>query len=119
MFNHCKTCGADKRTTSSCIDRTVFVDGVEYSPVRWGHEKWFDSKSEQDCDSCVVCGVSVGGVHHPVCDFEACPKCGQQIFACGCRKDGVYRRTTLLERLLDFLGDEISEISYSPWNKTA
>lgn len=34
--------------------------------------------------SCHDCGATVGEYHHPGCDMEACPKCGEQYFICEC-----------------------------------
>lgn len=33
---------------------------------------------------CHDCGVVDGGIHHPGCDAEECPKCGGQIISCDC-----------------------------------
>lgn len=31
---------------------------------------------------CLECGAHIGELHEPGCDWEQCPKCGQQLIAC-------------------------------------
>ena len=33
---------------------------------------------------CGDCNVKKGGFHHPGCDRERCPRCGEQLISCGC-----------------------------------
>lgn len=33
---------------------------------------------------CHDCGAKWGGLHHPGCDSEKCPRCGGQYFICEC-----------------------------------
>lgn len=33
---------------------------------------------------CHDCNIENGGVHHPGCNAERCPKCGGQLISCGC-----------------------------------
>jgi hypothetical protein len=37
-----------------------------------------------DRERCHDCNVERGGFHHPGCDDEKCPHCGQQVISCLC-----------------------------------
>ena len=36
---------------------------------------------------CHDCGTPVGGLHHPGCDVERCPRCRGQAIFCGCQEE--------------------------------
>jgi len=38
--------------------------------------------------SCHDCTTPVGGLHHPGCDAERCPRCLGQAISCGCLWEG-------------------------------
>src|SRR3954452_24346697 len=68
----CKWCQQEMMTATTCTgNRPIVVDGKSYSPV----------PAEEDCGDC---GVSAGGLHHPGCDIESCPCCGEQRLFCNC-----------------------------------
>jgi hypothetical protein len=67
----CEWCGQDMLAATTCTGNLPFeVDGATYKPV----------PAEEDCG----CGVSAGGLHHPGCDLEVCPRCGGQRLHCNC-----------------------------------
>ena len=35
-------------------------------------------------EKCHDCGVHIGEVHKPGCDWEECPFCGRQLLSCEC-----------------------------------
>jgi hypothetical protein len=39
---------------------------------------------EKDWGDCHDCGTPPGGLHHPGCDVERCPRCHVQAIACAC-----------------------------------
>ncbi len=41
-------------------------------------------KDMNPANHCHDCGVSIGELHVPGCDNEACTKCGLQRISCGC-----------------------------------
>ncbi len=83
----CPACGQDMRDAESCGGPKIQVAGQVYDRVRFGQEtenRW------EDFDACPECGVSHGGLHHPGCDIEECPRCRTQYLSCDCGegKDG-------------------------------
>jgi hypothetical protein len=63
--------------TKSCISMPVgFLDDVEMPPVRYAGS-----------NRCHDCNIEVGGLHHPGCDMERCPRCGGQLISCNCKKE--------------------------------
>jgi hypothetical protein len=77
----CPFCGQDKRDAESCGGPMIQVAGRVYERVRLGQEsgnRW------EEFDFCPECGVSHGGLHHPGCDIEECPRCRTQYLSCDC-----------------------------------
>lgn len=80
----CPACGQDMRDAESCGGPLLQVAGQVYERVRFGQEsgnRW------EDFDFCPECGVSHGGLHHPGCDVEECPRCRTQYLFCGCGEE--------------------------------
>lgn len=50
-----------------------------------------DPIRERDISKCGDCGVIEGELHHPGCDMERCPKCGNQLLSCCCWQDTTLR----------------------------
>ena len=68
---------------ASCIEEEIeLVDG-NYKPIQWGHEQTDWGHGPR----CGDCGVLPGGVHHPGCDIEECPRCHTQLITCDCWPD--------------------------------
>lgn len=54
----------------------LIMEAVPYNP-NYGDEN----------QRCRGCGIKRGGLHHPGCDMECCPKCGGQLISCGCLEE--------------------------------
>ena len=54
----------------------------EEGDLAWGYREF------KEGDRCPDCAAKVGNYHHPGCDMEACPRCGEQIISCGCDVSG-------------------------------
>jgi hypothetical protein len=68
----CECCNQEMFTAVTCTANPPFaVDGTTYTPFA----------AEEDCGDC---GVSAGGLHHPGCEIESCPCCGEQRLYCNC-----------------------------------
>jgi hypothetical protein len=88
---------------------TAVVEGVAYHRVPYGpppdlhddqefewasrdqlpaiRERWA-TWPEGWAANCRDCATPQGGLHHPGCDTERCPRCLGQAISCGCRWDG-------------------------------
>jgi hypothetical protein len=70
----CAWCGREMSTGASCTEGTLHSGGVV----------WPLSPATSRCHDC---GVRPGGLHHPGCDMQRCPRCGGQLISCGCPFD--------------------------------
>ncbi len=81
----CTSCGQEMTQRVSCALTTlVLVDGV-YERRRYRPRPTRDPRGER-C-RCGDCATPAGGLHHPGCDLEACPRCRGQLISCGCWED--------------------------------
>jgi hypothetical protein len=76
----CSYCDQEMLDHVSCTATTYddFPDGVSRERVAYEDEERYD---------CHDCGTPPGGLHHPGCDMERCPRCGGQAIACNCDED--------------------------------
>jgi hypothetical protein len=65
------------------VAHAVLVD-ARYQRVRYGGET--DDYGAGSGARCHDCNVAPGGLHHPGCDVERCPRCGGQQVTCACRQ---------------------------------
>jgi catechol 2,3-dioxygenase-like lactoylglutathione lyase family enzyme len=58
-------------------------EGGTYARVRYGRETFRDP-AEASRAPCRHCGAVKGQLHEPLCDYEQCPVCGEQVMSCDC-----------------------------------
>ncbi len=80
---YCMHCKQEMKLAVSCTERVLRMGGARYPCVAYGNERG----GEQPRWRCHDCGVQPGHFHHPGCDWAQCPRCGGQLFMCGCRFD--------------------------------
>lgn len=79
----CDDCSEEIPFAESCTSAPYLTGRTE---IRWqskpfGIEKGGTCGAKERCGSC---GVMKGGYHHPGCEVEECPKCGDKIVSCDC-----------------------------------
>ena len=72
--------------TGKPLKDTAVVEGVSYYRVPYEITGRFGPDGRPQ--SCHDCAAPQGGLHHPGCDMERCPRCLGQAISCGCRWDG-------------------------------
>jgi hypothetical protein len=73
----CAACKQHMLVADGCtICLLVLKDGRRVKPRKY--EGGWDSGTGR----CRDCGAKVGHYHHPGCDLERCPVCGQQALCC-------------------------------------
>jgi len=82
----CPTCRGEMLVARTCNGEPILIDGRPFDPIRFGKETdpWRRSAATRRCHDC---GITRGGFHHPGCDMEECPDCGDQLLMCGCLDD--------------------------------
>lgn len=74
----CTACDREMLGYVPCsLERLLLVDG-SYERRRVGG---------RGVSNCGDCGAPRGGLHHPGCDMERCPRCRGQLIMCGCWDD--------------------------------
>ncbi len=63
---------------------THYHDGTEaFARVPYGQETFWNSIIAPS-QPCPCCSTLQGQLHEPLCEYEQCPKCGQQVMSCDC-----------------------------------
>lgn len=78
ICNYCNQEMQDHERVKTCAGNggVVFADGETLESVPYDDEGY--------PPHCHDCGISKGGLHHPGCDMERCPRCGGQLISCDC-----------------------------------
>lgn len=79
----CAACNGEMKTADGCTEKQIsFTMDPEVDAIPVGEEQ---REIAADIDGrCSDCGAMEGEFHHPGCDWEECPKCGQQLLGCDC-----------------------------------
>jgi hypothetical protein len=59
------------------------ANGKLYPRLPYGLET-FRQPTEAGHKPCRHCGAVKGQLHEPLCDYEQCPVCGEQVMSCDC-----------------------------------
>ena len=59
------------------------LEGKLYPRLSYGAET-FRNPTEAGRRQCRHCGAVKGQLHEPLCDYEECPVCGNQVMSCDC-----------------------------------
>lgn len=70
---------------STCPQATYAIAEGEYERIPYGDLR--DLVQPPCPPNCADCNTPLGGLHHPGCDVERCPRCGGQSISCGCDPD--------------------------------
>lgn len=89
----CGVCLREMTEADGCLDTRTIIDIVtdeNYDPIAYGDEERFVGVpgGYDPTGTCHDCGVRVGEVHHPGCDWEECPICDRQLLSCECTITG-------------------------------
>jgi hypothetical protein len=103
----CKDCkqemDRDKPTASdSCTFQGIEINGE----IRLRNTEYFDINNH-----CHDCGIlnKKGNIHHFGCDIERCPKCGNQLISCNCKKGYAWRKRPMMDAV--YSGEQIKNAS--------
>jgi hypothetical protein len=78
----CDACAREMQDEVGCVVTSIAFDDDGYERVRYGAEPqdWGARRGHSWGD----CGVPPATYHHPGCDIERCPRCGDQQISCWC-----------------------------------
>lgn len=100
----CRLCQQETVVSDSCLPER-WEGSVPATPYgsEEGVRKYVLDEGIELKPRCPMCGVRVGGYHHPFCDFEECPVCHGQAFGCNCVELASTGRPAIVNRFGPYL----------------
>ena len=96
-MSQCDSCKQEMTDKVPCdVELVRFPDGKTFERL-----KVCLLKEYEEGRNCHDCGSPPDTLHHPGCDNEVCPRCGQQLFMCDCN----YISTTEYVKIQDQVFD--------------
>lgn len=81
----CPICFQEMLTADGCLEPYIYIPALKKSvkriPVGGPGDLFEGEDSEFRCGDC---NAKMGRYHHPGCDCEICPVCGEQAISCDC-----------------------------------
>jgi len=99
VSTECRVCKKIMMDADSCSKGLKVLISTKFlNPIPYGKEtkkglrlQLGDAEAEKflkmypNKERCPDCNVKTGGIHHPGCDQEECPRCHFQIISCDCK----------------------------------
>ncbi len=84
----CEFCGQDMTAADGCVRVPITHKGKSYEPIKVGG-KGDTFENAAPSMRCTDCGAKYGFYHHPGCEYEICPVCGDSAKLCCCEFDDI------------------------------
>lgn len=81
----CDSCNQEMLDGVSCTLTHLLLVNGSYERRRYQAHPVRDENGDRR--KCGDCGTPSGGLHHPGCDMEPCPRCRRQLISCDCWED--------------------------------
>ena len=80
----CEYCGKEMLQDEGCTFDHICINSEWYLRIKVGAPRDMGNGFLTKGERCGDCGALFGHYHHPGCDMETCPRCGEQLISCNC-----------------------------------